>query len=124
MTRRYDDKEAGVIGDDRGNVLRRNDQHRSCKESRLWFDQFDAGVAIDYAIADSQEMPRRSVPSVVACPVCSRNFSSKGNLNRHNRTAHLGHRVYCDIRGCRQSFSQAADLRRHRARVHQKRHKE
>lgn len=54
----------------------------------------------------------------VNCPYCYLEFSSQGNLNRHHRTAHLQQRVYCDVAGCNQSFSQSADLKRHKKRLH------
>lgn len=52
------------------------------------------------------------------CSKCGATFSTRGNLNRHHRTAHDGIRVFCDVPGCGQSFSQLADLKRHKRRLH------
>lgn len=81
-------------------------------------DKFDAGKAIDAAISDKQKPAKRAKVVKVHCRVCGLEFSSKGNLNRHDRTAHRGLRIFCDVSGCNQSFSQAADLRRHKRRLH------
>ncbi len=52
------------------------------------------------------------------CPECHKNLSSRGNLNRHMKMVHLGHRVYCTVAGCGMSFGQSHDLRRHVRRKH------
>lgn len=81
------------------------------------FNKKEVEHAIDEAISDNPKKGNAS-SSVVTCPQCGHPFSSQGNLNRHNRTRHLGERVFCDEPGCNQSFSQAADLRRHKRRLH------
>lgn len=49
---------------------------------------------------------KRSKPllksSVVTCQLCNKTFKSVGNLNRHRRVAHEGHRVHCSIPNCDQ----------------------
>lgn len=57
---------------------------------------------------------------IVNCDKCGSGFTSRGNLNRHDRTKHRRERVYCPFRYCTKSFSQKSDLKRHNNRVHQK----
>lgn len=56
--------------------------------------------------------------SQVHCPQCNKLLSCRGNLNRHMKTAHYGHKIYCNAPGCGLSFGQAHDLRRHMRRKH------
>lgn len=94
--------------------------------------QTEVGRLLDNAIDEAREgssstrfsrasasSSRNSKPkSSTECTECNKVLSSKGNLNRHVKMVHLGHKVYCTYPGCGMSFGQSHDLRRHVRRKH------
>ncbi len=80
-------------------------------------------LTADASLPSYEELVKRSrgsskSTSKVHCPQCNKLLSCRGNLNRHMKTAHFGHKIYCSAPGCGLSFGQAHDLRRHMRRKH------
>lgn len=61
-----------------------------------------------------------SVP--IPCDICGRNFATRGDRNRHQRTVHEKARRHpCTVPGCTAAFSESSHVRTHMRTVHERR---
>ncbi|OSX69198.1 hypothetical protein BU14_1750s0001 [Porphyra umbilicalis] len=58
----------------------------------------------------------------IPCDVCGRNFATRGDRNRHQRTVHEKARRHpCTVPGCSAAFSESSHVRTHMRTVHERR---
>ncbi|GAB0496485.1 hypothetical protein MMPV_007797 [Pyropia vietnamensis] len=76
-----------------------------------------------YPVAKRARIGSPSTAAVpIPCDICGRNFATRGDRNRHQRTVHEKARRHpCTVPGCTAAFSESSHVRTHMRTVHERR---